>query len=648
MLPVIDGSVARLHPMLNRVRFLLWSLLTLNSLLDPLKTLYGYYSSADTSFNRFSPELTVENTFNNISSKVCSPNGPFLDCYFELPVYGTGSLAGATCRSYYPIDKAPTQHVGNFFGNCTLLSGERIDIPDGARFVSTQWSVQTSSVDRTCLEMLGEGDSFACDTMTTANGRVINYRVSQTETTKWCKEFGGFYILNVTSGIQEVLVANTSGAPAFTSIPLTVETPAFSISSLTGCSATLRVGGTASQITTSAWYGDTVSPWVARTTRTANGNVITLRDSLFHVSTSHLTDGDQNLIRLQYKDVFRLCILGIVIYFRVSSIYCPIWLAFRRQHQPFLAWIWQRHLGLVLHKRERHNLFILLLLSLEAVTSVEDIVVYCQYTVYTNGSSYGSLLLIYMSIMRIVWPCALLLLVSSRLVGAFFGPSKAFAVSENIFLLGAPVVWIYIPMYVTNRGMGLFQGYRWTGVVVHHYTNSIYNVYTNQLNSLSLYWRLFGVFTLVSPLVIFVLSAVWRCTTQTGSISAYLLSPVERRGAIRIECSLDVAPHLEAILRDSTFSVPPSIARQITRAKLPVTQRCEAGNLAADGLVCLVYGEFHVLGFVDWGLVFPIENMAGHVAVIDGNHAAFDPSVSILSLVEITACPKVLGITDLI
>ncbi|KDO16015.1 hypothetical protein SPRG_18447 [Saprolegnia parasitica CBS 223.65] len=404
-------------------------------------------------------------------------------------------------------------------------------------------------------------------------------------------------------------------------------TPAFSLHSLVGCSATLRVGGTASQITTSAWYGDTVSPWVARTTRTANGNIVTKHGALVHVSTDHLTNGDQNIVRLLYKDIFRLCILGIVVFYRISSIYYPIWLAFRRQHQPFVSWIWQRHLGLVLHKRERHNLCVLFLLSLEAVTSVEDIVVHCQYTVYTNGSSYGSLLLIYMSIMRIVWPCALLLLVTSRLLGALLGPSKAFAVSENIFLLGAPVVWVYIPMYVTNQGMSLFQGYRWTGAIVHHYTNSIYNVYTDQRNSFSLYWRLFGVFTLVSPLVVFALSALWRCTMHTGSISAYLLSPVDRRGTKRIECSVEITPQLETILRDSTYFVPPSIARQITRAKLPTTQRCEAGNLAADGLVCLVYGELHVLGFIDWGLAFPIENILGHVAVIHGSHAAFDPKV---------------------
>ncbi|EQC36740.1 hypothetical protein SDRG_06176 [Saprolegnia diclina VS20] len=120
--------------------FIAWLAITVNSLLDPIKTLYGYYIYMD-SYNQYVVwQLTIENTFNNISSKICSPNGPFLDCYFELPVYGTGSLAGATCRSYYPIDKAPTQHVGNFFGNCTLPSGERIDIPDGVRFVSTQWS----------------------------------------------------------------------------------------------------------------------------------------------------------------------------------------------------------------------------------------------------------------------------------------------------------------------------------------------------------------------------------------------------------------------------------------------------------------------------------------------------------------------------
>ncbi|EQC36743.1 hypothetical protein SDRG_06179 [Saprolegnia diclina VS20] len=495
--------------------------------------------------------------------------------------------------------------------------------------------------------MLGEGDSFACDTMTTANGRVINYRVSQTETTKWCKEFGGFYILNVTSGIQEVLVANTSGAPAFTSIPLTVETPAFSISSLIGCFANIHIGGTNVVTTTSAWHGDTLGPWTARSTRTAHANAVTSNGSLQRVWTHHYSEGDVTIVRLIYKDVFRLCILAIVIYYRVSSIYYPIWLAFRRQHQPFLAWIWQRHLGLVLHKRERHNLFILLLLSLEAVTSVEDIVLYCQHIVYTNGSSYGSQLLSLMSIMRIIWPCALLLLCLSRLAGLLLGPAYVFAVSENIFLLGAPVVWVYVPLYVTNQGMRLISGYRWTGVVVHHYTNSIFNAYTRQMSFATLYWHLFGVFTLVSPLVIFGLSAVWRRSTKSSSIAAYLFAPTEHhQNSVHIQ---PAPPHasLEAILRDSTFSVPPSIARQITRAKLPVKNYCEAGNLAADGLVCLVYGELHVLGLTEWGLVFPVEDADGHIAVLDGNSVAYRQDVTIERLLATASSPLVLGIPDL-
>ena len=199
----------RLNPIAIAV-FAIWVLVTINSLVDPLKTIYGYFIYLDSNNQNVVWQLTVANNFNNVSSRVCPINGPFLDCYFELPVYGTGSLAGATCRSYYPIDKGPTQHISNFFGNCTYPNGRRVDLPDGRTTVTTQWSVQTSSNDRNCLRTLGEGDSFPCDEYVTTNGRVINYRVSQTETKKWCKEFGGFYILNLTSGIQEVLVANVT------------------------------------------------------------------------------------------------------------------------------------------------------------------------------------------------------------------------------------------------------------------------------------------------------------------------------------------------------------------------------------------------------------------------------------------------------
>ncbi|KDO24651.1 hypothetical protein SPRG_10184 [Saprolegnia parasitica CBS 223.65] len=628
--------------------FLAWLGITVNSLLDPIKTLYGYYIYMD-SYNQYVVwQLEVTNTFNNVSSRVCSLNGPFLDCYFELPVYGTGSLSGATCRSYYPIDKAPTQHIGNFFGNCTLPSGERIEIPDPARFASTQWSVQTSSLDRTCLEMLGEGDSFACDTITTANGRVINHRVSQTETTKWCKEFGGYYILNRTSGIQEVLVANTSGPFAFTSIALTYLPPVLSLEPLLKCAIDLHVGGTATHITTSAWYGDTTAPWTARTTRTADANDVTsTTDGKVLVTTKHYSEGDLTQIRLGYKDAYRLTLLAVITYYRVTSIYYPIALVYWRQRTPLFRWLRQRHMGLVLHKRERHNLFVLLLLSAEAVASTEDVVMYCQQVIY-SGPSLFLLALKYMSITRIIWPCACLLLLTSRLLQILFGRQHAFAMTEDLFFLGAPVVWLYIPVQVTSQGMSLFQGYRWTGAIVHHYTNSISNVYAKQLSCLTLYMQLFGYFTILSPFTTIFIDAVWRKVTNSSSIFVFVLSPLKHRLSRRVLDITATESRVHTILMLSTRRTPREIALQMTRAKLPPSRLCESLNLAAEGFVCLVYGKVHAMGITEWGVSSPIVNELGHVAVIDqGNRVAFDAAVSIESLARITSRPACLGIPDI-
>ncbi|OQR87552.1 hypothetical protein ACHHYP_08544 [Achlya hypogyna] len=634
---------------LHAVRFLLWSILSLNSLLDPVKTLYGYCVSADSTFRAFSPQLTVTNTFSNRSSRVCPPAGPFRNCYFELPVFGTGSLAGATCRSYYPLDKGDTQHVGNFFGNCTLPGGDVIHVPNPSRYASTQWSVQTSSVDRSCLAILGEGDSFSCDAHKTVTGRIINYRTSQTETTKWCKEFGGFYILDYSTGIQEVLVANLSDprAPTFASIALELTKPLFNLHSLIGCQADMRIGGIASQVTTSAWYGDTTGPWMAQTTRTADSNEISVAGDYFRVSTLHYSDGAETMIRTVYKDLFRLAILSVVVYYRVSSIYYPILLAYRRQHHPLVSWLWGRHLGLVLHKRERHNMVLLFLLATEAIASAEDIVVYCQHAVYTDATSYTTFLLNYMSIMRIMWPCAFVLVCTSRFLGVVVGANYRFAVSENLFFFGTPVVWIYVPVYVTARGMSLFQGYRWTGAIVHHYTNSIFYVYTNQVNCFNLYVQLFGIFTLVFCCAVVLMSVLWRvrCQGNITSISAFLLAP--RLNNNRVQAASTSTSSLEAVLHASTYQHMPHIARQITRAKLPRTQQCEAINLAADGLVCLVYGPYLVLAFTEWGLTFPVTSAGGSVAIIEGHSVALNPSVTVADLAQITATPTVLGITDI-
>ncbi|OQR94809.1 hypothetical protein THRCLA_08081 [Thraustotheca clavata] len=633
---------------LTFVVFVAWALININSFLDPVKTLYGYYMYMD-SYNQYVVwQLTVSNNFNNQTSRVCNDTGPFLDCYYELPVYGTGSLAGSICRSYYPIDKGPFQHVGNFFGNCTFPNGQRIYIPDEQTYATTQWSVQTSSQDKACLNYLGEGVSFTCDSFTTMNGRVINHRISQTESNKWCKEFGGYYILNRMTNIQEVLIVNISNPshPTFTSIALDYIPPVLSLEPLIGCGANLHIGGTATHITTSAWYGDTTAPWTARTTRTADTNTITKNESLYYVSTSHYSEGDLTQIRLEYKDAFRLILLCTITYYRFSSIYYPMWLSYLRARHPFIKWISRRHMGLVLHKRERRNLLILFLLSLEAIASTEDIVMYCQQVIYA-GNSMFIMALKYMSITRIIWPCAFLLLLFSRITEWSAGPEYSFAMSEDLFLLGAPVVWGYIPMKVTNQGMELFQGYRWTGNYIRHYTNSIYNVYTKQLSCLTLYIQLFGLFTIISLITTLFIDTMWRSYTHHSSIMVYVLNPRRQSHAKRIADLAKVQTTLEYVLVHATEGIVPDIASQITRAKLPRTHYCESMNLAAEGLVCLVYGPIHVAGIINWGVAHPIENDLGHIAVIDGNSVSFRANVSINTLAQITSKPAYLGIPDL-
>ncbi|EQC36754.1 hypothetical protein SDRG_06189 [Saprolegnia diclina VS20] len=623
----------------------IWITLSANSLLDPIKTLYGYYLYTESNHRESVWALVVTNTFNNISSKVCSPNGPFLDCYFELPVYGTGSLAGATCRSYYPIDKSDTQHIGSFFGNCTLPSGERIDMPSDL-FATTQWSLQTASTDRSCLATLGEGDAFPCDSYTTGSGRVINYRVSKTATTKWCKEFGGYFLLNHHTGIQEVLVANVSNAstPVFSSLRLDYATPVFSLEDLLGCAGDLYVGATAGHTTTTAWYGDTVGAWTARTSSAAKSMVMTRNvDGTYIYSALSWFEGAVTQIGPIYRDLFRCSLLLLVTVYRISSIYYPIWLVYKRQGRTFWAWAAARHMGLVLHKRERRSLPILTILSLEALLSTDDIVSNCQHAIYTVPSSYFSIVLTYMSITRIIWPCAFFLLLFSRLIEWTIGPHFAFALSEDLFLLGAPVVWIYLPAYVTTQGMKLFHGYRWNGVIVRHYVSSIRNVYSNQVNNLALYTQLFGYFTAISSATTIGVGCLWQAVTHTSSIMSYLLSP--HRSAWRHtprECKT-----IEDVLIASSERLPPEIAYQITKAKWPQTQQCEAMNLASEGLVSLVYGPWHVVGFTEWGFVFPLTNAKGHAAVIDGCTVQFRPDVTHETLASLTATPARLGIPDL-
>ncbi|OQR97107.1 hypothetical protein THRCLA_21969 [Thraustotheca clavata] len=646
-----DSNGAKRDFLLTSVRsfvvFILWAIININSLLDPLKTFYGYYMSMDSSNQYAVWQLTETNNFNNESSRVCSASGPFLDCFFELPVYGTGSLAGSVCRSYYPIDKRPLQHVGNFFGNCTLPNGHQIYIPDGNTYATTQWSVQTTSYDGRCLDHLGEGLSFTCDSYTTINGRVINYRVSHTESYKWCKEFGGYYILNLLTNVQEVLIANVSNpnSPSFTSIELKDTPPVLSLDRFIGCPAKLYIGGAATHITTSAWYGDTIVPWTAQTTRTANSNSISKNGSLYFVSTSHYTEGGMTQIRLGYKDAFRLTLLFTITFYRISSIYYPMWLAYLRTHESFMQCLLHRHMGLVLHKRERRNLLILFLLALEAVTSTEDIVMNCQQVVYA-GNSFITLVLKYMSITRIIWPCAFLLLLFTRTIEITIGPEYAFAMSEDLFLLGAPVVWGYIPLKVTNQGMKLFEGYRWTGKYINHYTNSIYNAYTNQLSCFSLYLQLFGLFTCISPITTIFIDWMWQTYTQHPSIVVYVLSS-RQRSYVKLPNKNELQMSIEYVLANSTEGFVPNIASQITRTTLPHTQLCESINLAAEGFICLVYGPINVLGMINWGIAHPIANKLGHVAVINGKLVSFDCDVTINVLASITSKPAYIGLIDI-
>ncbi|OQS04821.1 hypothetical protein THRCLA_20788 [Thraustotheca clavata] len=618
---------------LSTLRFVIWCVLNLNSIFDPLKTFYGYYLSTDSNYATVIWQLTVNNNFNNVSSSECKHEGPYLDCYFELPVYGTGSLAGSTCRSYYPIDKGETQHIGSFFGNCSWPNGTHIYLPDELHYATTQWSAQVSSVNRDCLSMLGEGDSFPCDSYTTQNGRILNYRLSISETTKWCKEFGGYYINNLTSNTQQVLIANVSNPshPSFTSLVLDVNTPTFNLHDIIGCSADLRIGAISTTITTTAWYGNTAGPWSAKRTLAAQGNTLVKNNTLYNVQTRHYTEGDITLVRLMYKDAIRIILLLTVIVYRISSIYIPIGLVYYRYRVKFINWIWHHHVGLVIHKRERRNLFILFILSLEAIISTEDIVMYCQHTVYTDSSAYGTLLLNYMSITRIIWPCAFVLL-------------HEFALSENIFVLSAPVVWGYVPIYVTNRGMSIFQGYRWTGQYIRHYTNSIYNVYSNELNCFILYRQLFGVFTIISPILTILFSTIWRATTHTSGILAYLLSSPSQT-CIVMEINKDSTTLCE-VLQQSTYGLVPDVAKQMTRAK--VSGVCEAANLAADGLVGLIYGNYLVVGFMEWGIVYPLENELGHVAIVEGSHVSYNHRITVEKLVEIASVPSIVGIPELI
>ncbi|OQS04824.1 hypothetical protein THRCLA_20786 [Thraustotheca clavata] len=126
-------------------------------------------------------------------------------------------------------------------------------------------------------------------------------------------------------------------------------------------------------------------------------------------------------------------------------------------------------MGLVLHKRERRNL---LFIGHEAVVSTEDIIMYCQQ--------------VYLNI------CALLALFGQFIYFAcyitnrttYFGAKYAFALTEDLFLLAAQVIWFYTPAYIT------VHCYRSTGNIIRHYAKTIWNAYPTQENLLAVYGKL--------------------------------------------------------------------------------------------------------------------------------------------------------------
>ncbi|OQR94803.1 hypothetical protein THRCLA_22211 [Thraustotheca clavata] len=141
-----------------------------------------------------------------------------------------------------------------------------------------------------------------------------------------------------------------------------------------------------------------------------------------------------------------------------------------------------------------------------------------------------------------------------------------------------------------------------------------------------------------------VFSALWHATTHTSGILAYFLSSPPPASII-METNNDTTTLCD-VLQQSTYRIAPDIAEQITRAK--VAGICEALNLAADGLVGLVYGEYFVLGFMEWGLVYPLENDLGRVAVVQGYNVSYKHCITIERLVEKASVPTIVGVPELI
>ncbi|DBA05038.1 TPA: hypothetical protein N0F65_000726 [Lagenidium giganteum] len=531
----------------------------------------------------------VVQSFDNVSATPCLyiDSANTLDrCYFDLPITGAGVLAGATCRVFNPLNFGRADPVGALFANCTFPNKTSLYLPND-QFATALWSLQTASPERECLEYLGEGIIFPCDKHVTMNGRVIHHRISHTEPSTWCREFGGYFIYDKDQGKQVVLIANVSmdgNEQSLVSLELDVARPVFNLYEITWCSSTIRIGGTASHISTFAFYGSTTAPWTARTSRSAKENSVVYdqQRQLYNVTTWHAADGDLTQIRTWLKDGLRVLVLLLIIYYRVSSIYLPLYLVYARQAQSLPAMMFRRGFGVVLHKRERRSVLMLGLLATEALLSCEDIVMLCQQIVNTDSKSYVTKILKFMSISRIVWLPALALLLISRgyhlmTRGNFLGPK-----AEDVFLLSCPAVWIYIPSY--------------------------------------LYLQLFGLFSVIAVISTWIIGTLVQYIANGNSLMVCLYSG---KWTSSHEDYAPNASSLAKVLTESNLGILTTEAEQITSVKLHNTHQTEALNVAAEGFICLVYGPHQ------------------------GKSVAFHRDVTLESLMGYTARPGWLGVPDL-
>ncbi|KAJ0407289.1 hypothetical protein ATCC90586_003147 [Pythium insidiosum] len=648
--------------MAHGVRLALWLASSGSAALEPFAIALSYAIAAGC--DSLQPlavwPITATEHFNNASTRACArpdDSTDLRDCFFELPVGGPGAwgLANATCRSYFPVDRRDRQRIGAFFGNCSLANGTTLSLPSD-RFATTRWSVQASSRDKRCLDRIGEGPVFPCDAYATGDGRVLNFRESRTESAKWCREFGGLFVNDLLLDMQQVLVAQTSAPPpSFISLPLETHRPVFSLIDVIGCPADMHIGGVSTRIATRALYGATTVPWTAHTTRSARSNAVSqANDSgMFRVTTQHAAEGDLMQIRSWYKDLLRLALLVTVVLFRVTSVYWPMYLAQERRPRPLAT-------GFAVHKRERRSLVVLTLLSIETIASGEDIAMFC-FQIAESKTSWVSLALRYLSITRVVWPVAWLLLLLHRVSR---GRVKT-ALVDDLVLFLCPVVWLYLPASVTADGLELFQGSRWTGALVRHDVNSIRS---RPVSHVEFYIAVFGRFTGVAAVVLLTLgmlasshrlvkrSILRGSKAMSPRTSVAVMAPSTDTDALKMVKQKSVKAvagmTLDDVLRQSSLGLARDEIREITRLK---TRRSSAGepltdalSLAAEGFVALVYGPHEVLGVSHWGRPVPVRDARGRVARISGVRVELDDALTLESLVATAARPACIGVPDLL